>query len=284
MAHSQRRNRRSFGFVTNVAVALITFVSAFSGQAALADTGQYQFWSTGQSLSSSSVYVIVKGPSNPSGSAGQTLVNYEQSFILNATEASYARSQGWLAHTCSGAEIHPLNGSGTLLDAANAGAVDWRSSSVAAETNAKNRQGTFLDTLRPIFPTSFYDGVPCDIEQDHSVGEAAWRVGSIDLVTEVRSKTGGKMIIANGSGMQSGKSYSANQAAVDDFLALARPEGVQIEQFGRKRNLTLDADFMRSLGARGIIAFAKCDGTKANCRTAFNNGLNGSAYMTIPLV
>ncbi len=280
MLHRNRRVGRIVGLS-----AVVVYLIAWMSPSALADTGQYQFWTRGQSLSSSSVYVIVKGSQNPDGaSTTQRLINYEQSFVLNATEASYARAQGWLALTCAGAEIHPSNSAGTLIDATDPAALDWRSSAIAAETTATGRYGTYLDTLRPIFPDSFYDGVPCEVELDHAAGETAWRGGSIDLVNAVRSKTNGEMVIANGSGMQSGKSYAANQTAVDEFLSLARPEGVQIEQFARNASaVPLDASFMRTLGSRGIITFAKCAGKAKNCRTAFNDGLNGSAYMTIPL-
>src|SRR5919205_1732727 len=132
----QHRSRRA-GRIIGLAAAVVT-LTAWMSSTALADTGQYQFWTSGQSLSSSSVYVIVKGSRNPDApSTGQRLINYEQSFVLNTTEASYARAQGWLALTCTGAEIHPEGAAGTLMDATDQAALDWRTFSIAGGTTAQ---------------------------------------------------------------------------------------------------------------------------------------------------
>jgi hypothetical protein len=263
--------------------------SATAGSTATGSTatGLYQFWSKGETVTSGAAYVIAKGGDVPSTTA--KVINYEQSFALNSNEAAVARSKGWLAHTCTGAEIHPGSiKSMTLLDGTIPAAVDWRSSGIAAETNSKPVVGTYLDTMRAIFNPSFYDGAPC------TYTEAAWRTGSVDLVNQVRSKTGGKMVIANGAGMASGSAYLKSQSAIDDFLARAHPEAVHMEHFAKtSKNADKDAAFMKTLAAKGIIAFAKCDGVTTLCQSTFDKGVTtsttgttsgpgGEAYSSVP--
>jgi hypothetical protein len=244
-------------------------------------TGMYQFWTKGDTVPSGADYLIIKGGDLPSGSAKR--INYEQAFALNSNEASVARSKGWLSRTCNGAEIHPGNIAGmTLMNGTIPAAVDWRSSTIATQTNSNSEAGTYLDTLRPIFNPSFYDGAPC------SYTDAAWRTGSIDLVNQVRTKTGGMMVIANGAGMGSGSAYLKYQTAMDDFLARAKPEAVQIEHFARSsKNLAKDAAFLKTLAGKGIITFAKCQGTTTNCNSTFDQGVASAgstgveAYSTV---
>jgi hypothetical protein len=216
-------------------------------------------------------YLIVKGGGTPSGNA--QLINYEQAFALNSSEASFARSKGYLARTCTGGEIHPDNiPDVTLMDASIPAAVDWRSSTIAAQTNGSSYAGTYLDTLRPVFNPSFYDGTPCKYT------DQAWRTGSVDEVNQVRAKTGGKMVIANGAGMGSGSAYLKYQSEMDDFLARAKPEGVQIEHFAKSsKNVDKDAAFMKTLASKGASTFAKCQGTTTLCRSTFDKGVTSSA-------
>jgi hypothetical protein len=233
--------------------------------------GLYQFWSKGDSVNSNAVYIIIKGNDMPSTHA--KLINYEQAFALNSNEASVARSKGWLAHTCTGKEIHPGNIPGvTLLNGELLAAVDWRSSMIAAETNDLPEAGTYLDTLRPYLNPSFYDGAPCDYT------DAGWRTGSVELVNQVRSKTGGRMIIANGAGMGTGRSYFKAQFAVDDFLSRAKPEAVQIEHFARSsKGAPDDGNFMKVLEGKGIVPFAKCQGTTSVCQSTFSSAVQDAA-------
>lgn len=248
-------------------------------------TGLYQFWSKNDRVNPNADFIIIKGEGLPSPTHAN-LINYEQAFALNSSQASAARSKGYLALTCDGQEIHPGNIPGvTLLNAELPAAVDWRSSAIAEETNAHPEAGTYLDTLRPVFNASFYDGTPCNYT------DSGWRSGSVELVDQVRAKTGGKMVLANGVGMGSGRAYFKYQDAVDDFFERAKPEAVQIEHFARSSGgARFDADFIKALAGKGIIPFAKCDGSTSACQTAFMTGVDEAAatgtatkaYATVP--
>jgi hypothetical protein len=201
------------------------------------------------------------------------IVNYEQAFALNSTEASYARDHGYLAETCSGAEIHPANiQQMTLLDATNRAAVAWRAQTISSETEERGMDGTYLDTLRSIFPTSFYDGTPCGLRDEE------WLAGSISLLDEVKAQTG-KFVIANGSGLQSGRNYFKYQAAADQLIAHA--DAVQIEHFARSSDVARDVAFFESLRSKGKTVFAKCDGSTETCTSAFLQAAGSDDYLAL---
>jgi hypothetical protein len=241
--------------------------SALTGTrlAATSTSGLNRYWIGGGLVPSgipNLAYVVQKGAKVvvPSGSQA---INYEQSFALNDTEAAYARARGWLAKTCSGKEIHPSNiTSVTLLDVTNPAARDWRAATIAAETNGKGYDGTYLDTLRAYHPAGFYDGTPCGITN------ATWVAASVDLVTLVKAKTGGRMVIANGAGMGSGRKYFATNRAADPIIAAA--DAVQIEHFARGGYSSEDVAFLDVLTGGGKLAFAKCDSTAATCTSLFD--------------
>ncbi len=206
---------------------------------------------------------LSKGSQDPgAGYRGKT-INYEQAFALNDSEASYARSRGWLAKTCSGQEISPANIPGvTLLDARIPPALEWRAGMIAAETLQKNRHGTYLDTLRAFWPDSFYDGIPCNNSDE------AWNTASVEMVKFVRTKTGGRFVIANGAGLGSGKAYFGNQVAADKIINAA--QGIQIEQWMRNtKNADLDKRFMQTMIGKGKMVLAKCKNTLQVCRSKF---------------
>ena len=192
---------------------------------------------------------------------GALLINYEQAFALNDEEAADARRKGFLSHTCAGQEIHPQNiPSVTLLDGTDPVAVRWRARTIADESVVNRADGTYLDTLRPYFNTGFYDGAPCHLSQ------RGWLKGSISLVDKVTRKTGGKPVIVNGSGLQSGKGYFTHQAAADELIA--HSWGVQIEQFLRnEKNARLDVRYMNHLVSMGKRVFAKCKNADGVCRS-----------------
>jgi hypothetical protein len=206
---------------------------------------------------------LSKGSQDPgAGYTGRT-INYEQAFALNDKEASYARSRGWLAKTCSGQEISPGNIPGVkLLDARIPAALDWRAGMIAAETLQKKRDGSYLDTLRSYWPDSFYNGTPCNNSDE------AWNKASVNLVQAVRAKTGGRFVIANGAGLGSGKAYFGNQAAADKIINVA--QGIQIEQWMRNtKNADLDKRLMQAMISKGKMVFAKCKSAMTTCQSHF---------------
>ena len=197
---------------------------------------------------------------------GLRFINYEQAFALNASEANYARDRGWLATTCEGEEIHPENiPHVTLLDATIRKSLVWRTNLIAAET----RQGydlTYLDTLRSFFPVDFYDEIPCD------VSDSEWLTASLETVDLVRSKTG-KPVIANGSGLGSGRSYLEHKEEADQLVTSA--DAVQIEHFLRNPNAEgEDIAFVEAINAAGKDAYAKCAGSIEACRSALTEAGN----------
>jgi hypothetical protein len=211
--------------------------------------------------------VVVKGVARTSTLAEMRaanpaiqLINYDQSFALNGTEAAYARSQGWLATTCGGSEIHPQDiPSATLLDATDAQALEWRSSVIADETIALSYDGVYLDTLGSHYNESFYDGTPCGIS------DAQWRDASIGFVNLVKSKTG-EFVIMNGAGFQSGKDYY-NHKSDADMLMASNGDAVHIEHFNRGANQSIsqwrpegewekDTRFLQAIGSANKEAFA----------------------------
>ena len=205
---------------------------------------------------------ISKGGAVPGSGYTGKIINYEQAFALNSNQASYARSRGWLARTCGGQEISPLNIPGVkLLDARIAAARDWRAGEIAAETTSKRAHGTYLDTLRTFWPDDFYDGTPCNNS------DAAWNSASVELVKAVKAKTGG-FVIANGAGLGSGNKYFQTQAESDKIINVA--DGVQIEQWmGNTKNTDEDRRFMQQMIGKGKMVFAKCKSAMTTCQSNF---------------
>ncbi len=206
---------------------------------------------------------LSKGGAVPGSGYSGKVINYEQAFALNSTEASYARSRGWLARTCGGQEISPQNIPGVkLLDARIVAARDWRAGMIAAETTSKRSNGTYLDTLRAFWPDSFYNGTPCNNS------DAAWNTASVEMVKAVKAKTGGRFVIANGAGLGSGNKYFQTQAVTDKIINVS--EGVQIEQWMRSaKSADADRRFMQQMIGKGKMVLAKCKSTMTTCRKYF---------------
>jgi hypothetical protein len=246
------------------ATSAATTASSSTPLTPLSTSGLNRYWIGGGQAPSgipSLAFVVQKGAKVvPSGVRA---INYEQSFALNDTEAAYARSRGWLAKTCGGSEIHPANIRGvTLLDVTNAAALEWRAATIAGETNGKGYDGTYLDTLRAYHPDGFYDGTPCGIT------DAKWLTASVNLVTLVKARTGGKLVIANGAGMGSGRKYFATNRAADPIIAAA--DAVQIEHFARRADSSADVAFIDAVTGQGKLAFAKCDNQPDACTSLFS--------------
>ncbi len=254
-----RRLKSSRAVVTGLlglTMGLLSFPSVQAAEIQTYDIDQFK-------ATTGSDAFLSKGSQEPgAGYRGRT-INYEQSFALNSTEASYARSRGWLAKTCSGQEISPANIPGVkLVDARISAALDWRAGMIAAETLQKNRHGTYLDTLRSYWPDSFYNGSPCNNSDE------AWNTASVNLVQAVRAKTGGRFVIANGAGLGSGKAYFGNQAAADKIINAA--QGIQIEQWMRNtKNADLDKRLMQTMIGKGKMVFAKCKSAMTTCQSHF---------------
>jgi hypothetical protein len=200
----------------------------------------------------------------------QKVINYEQTFALNSAEASFARSNGWLARTCTGAEIHPKAiPKVALLDARNPAAREWRAAAIAAETNGKAADGTYLDTLRAHFPESYYDGVPCDGLTDAERDEA-WRAASVEMILLVKAKTLGRSyVVANGAGLATGANYEQYEAAAQTLVVAS--DAVQMEHYLRSlKRKDQDNGVIAKWNALGADAWAKCDtADDATCKRAF---------------
>lgn len=200
----------------------------------------------------------------------QRVINYEQTFALNSAEASFARSNGWLAQTCTGAEIHPRTiPQVALLDARNPAAREWRATAIAAETNGRAADGTYLDTLRAHFPEDYYDGIPCDGLAEAERDEA-WRAASVEMILLVKAKTVERSyVVANGAGLASGANYEAYEAAAQTLVLAA--DAVQMEHYLRSlKRKAQDNGVIAKWNALGAEAWAKCDtADDATCKRAF---------------
>jgi hypothetical protein len=210
-------------------------------------------------------YVVDKGASDVDRihAAGARAINHEPGFALNSEEAAYARSRGWLALTCDGREIHPVNISKVvLMDATIPAAVQWRTDIFAEQTVSGGFDASLIDTLRAIFPQDHYDGVPCNLN------ESAWVDASVATVDQLQAKTG-LPVFANGRGLGNAKWYYSAKGNADRIINAA--DGIQIEQFARN-DPAADAAYLKLLGSRGKYAFAKCHGTVTDCQAAFAAG------------
>jgi hypothetical protein len=200
----------------------------------------------------------------------QKVINYEQTFALNSAEASFARSNGWLALTCTGAEIHPKTiPKVVLLDARNPAAREWRAAAIAAETNGKAADGTYLDTLRAHFPDDYYDGIPCD-GLTESERDEAWRAASVEMILLVKAKTVDRSyVVANGAGLATGANYETYEAAAQTLVLAA--DAVQMEHYLRSpTRKAQDNAAIAKWNALGAEAWAKCDTVDdAACKRAF---------------
>jgi hypothetical protein len=200
----------------------------------------------------------------------QKVINYEQTFALNSAEASFARSNGWLALTCTGAEIHPKTiPKVVLLDARNPAAREWRAAAIAAETNATAADGTYLDTLRAHFPENYYDGIPCDGLTEAERDEA-WRAASVEMILLVKVKTVERSyVVANGAGLATGANYETYEAAAQTLVLAA--DAVQMEHYLRSlKRKAQDNGVIAKWNALGADAWAKCDtADDARCKNAF---------------
>jgi hypothetical protein len=212
----------------------------------------------------------------------QKVINYEQSFALNTAEASFARSNGWLALTCTGQEIHPKRIPGVvLMNALDPGARAWRATAIAGETNAKGADGTYLDTLRAFFPESFYDGVPCDgltsAERDE-----AWRAASVEMILLVKASTPDRSyVVANGAGLGTGAAYLANEAAAQTIVEAA--DAAQMEHYLRSsRRKVQDNGVIARWNALNADAWALCStASDATCKSAFADVESARNYLDV---
>jgi hypothetical protein len=233
-----------------------------------AGAATYQSYELG-AVSAASSYdaFVTKGSASASEVAaarshGTFVVNYEEAFALNDREAAYARSRGWLARTCSGAEIHPANiASKTLLDVTKPEAIKWRAERISSETNALGYQASFIDTLRAYTPNGFYDGSPCNWT------DGDWLSASVRLVDTVQALTG-KPVIENGAGLGSGSKFFANRPATETLLKAG--DGAQIEHFCRKADkCSVDQKFLSYIVSLGKYALAKCQGDPSLCQQSY---------------
>jgi len=200
----------------------------------------------------------------------QKVINYEQTFALNSAEASFARSNGWLALTCTGAEIHPRSiPKVVLMDGRNPAAREWRAAAIAAETNGKTADGTFLDTLRAHFPENYYDGVPCD-GLSSAERDEAWRAASVEMILLVKANTPGRSyVVANGAGLGTGTSYVTWEAAAQTLVLAA--DAAQMEHYLRSlKRKAQDNGVIAKWNALGADGWAKCaTANDATCKSAF---------------
>jgi len=221
-------------------------------------------------------YVVDKGASDVARihASGARAVNHEPGFALNSDEAVYARSRGWLAKTCSGAEIHPVNISQVvLMDASIPAAVAWRTDIFAKQTNEGKFDASLIDTLRAAFPADHYDGVPCNLNT------LAWVDASVATVDQLQAKTN-KPVFANGRGLGNAKWYNSVKANADRIINAA--DGIQIEQFARNDPVA-DTKYLKMLGDLGKYAFAKCHSTASVCQQAFDAGKTpGRSFLHLP--
>jgi hypothetical protein len=212
----------------------------------------------------------------------QKVLNYEQTFALNSSEASFARSNGWPALTCTGREIHPKNIPGVvLMDALDPGARAWRATTIAGETNAKGADGTYLDTLRAFFPESFYDGVPCDGLTSEARDEA-WRAASVEMILLVKASTPDRSyLVANGAGLGTGSAYLTHEAAAQTLVVAA--DAVQMEHYLRSsRRKVEDNAVITKWNALDADAWALCDtADDATCKSAFAEVESARNYLDV---
>lgn len=265
------------------AISLAATLTPMSSSGAATSFQPYDFLtspSSGQGGNLKSA--IIRGGASASvisslkGSLSGPVVNYEQAAALNDTEASYARSHGWLAQTCGGGEIHPGNiPSVTLLDIRDADATAWRVGMVANETNSGGYEATYLDTLGAFYPDSFYSDRPCDLT------DTQWRDASIAEVNLMQAATG-KPVIENGFGLGSGNKYFASLS--DSQMLLEAGDGVQIEHFARSsKGAAQDQKFLRAILDADKSAYAKCYGTAKACTNAFTQTVKAGedAYLRL---
>jgi hypothetical protein len=196
--------------------------------------------------------------------SGIVLLAYEKAAGLNNAEVDALTRDhpDWIAHDRNGDVIHPQSVADTTLgDLTNADFRVWQASKMADEVRL-GADGAFIDTLGAYFPDNFYSNRP--YVGGVAITDAAWRDGSVDLITKVKLATG-RMVIANGFGLGTGAAYASAAADADRLIGAA--DGVQIESFTRSGNAAADqyitADkwdqdlaFLELLGARGKIALA----------------------------
>jgi hypothetical protein len=223
-------------------------------------------------------YVIDKGPSDVGTihSLGAQAINYEQSFMLNSEEAAYARARGWLAQTCSGAEIRSTSAPVTMMDPTIPEAREWRTTLVADETNSGGYDGSYLDNIRAVYVRHHFTGDPDDrsLPGCQLISNDQWAAASADVVNLMEAKTG-KMAIINGNPFGSGNAYFEHQALADVVMNQLDPalgSGVHIERWGTK-NSANDPRFMDVITGRGLQGFAKCDASASTCTNLFNRAL-----------
>jgi hypothetical protein len=200
---------------------------------------------------------------------GIVLLAYEKAAGLSAGDLRTLGQQhaDWIARDSQGAAIHPRGiPDTTLADLTNPAFRGWQARQMATEVQT-GVDGAFIDTLGAYFPSDFYTARP--IVAGAPVTDAAWRDGSVNLISRVKALTG-KPVIANGFGLGSGQAYYRVKADADRLITAA--DGVQIEGFTRwggaraddyrkRAQWDLDLSVLESLGARGktVLAYTKVD-------------------------
>src|SRR5262249_19197298 len=130
---------------------------------------------------------------------GIEIIAYEQSGALSSDEVAAVEPShpDWIAHDEAGNRIHPASFPDfTLGDITIPAFRGWKARRMAAEV-ALGADGTFIDTLGAYFPDGFYSGRPW--VHGGAVTDVAWRHASVDLIAQVKARTG-KLVIANGFG------------------------------------------------------------------------------------
>ena len=195
---------------------------------------------------------------------GIVLLAYDKAAGLSDSEVAVIEDTNpeWIALDEDGDEIHPQSiPDVTLGDLTNPAFREWVTNKFVAEV-ASGTDGVFIDTLGAYFPEEFYTARP--VVNGDPVTDAAWRDGSIDLITRIKAATG-STVVANGFGLQNGKNYTDHQADADQLIAAA--DGVQIEAFTRNSGasasqyatatrLNQDIGFLDSLRARNKLTLA----------------------------
>lgn len=216
--------------------------------------------------------VTVRGDnSSVAGGLGTFLANRGNTKVLlyrrgtavgDDDAATFSRAHpDWLTHDRAG-RVVTSNAGGSVIDITKPEVRAWLVGGLEHDVKAGSYDGVYLDVLGSFFSERFYSGRP--VLNGAPLDDNAWRDASVALIREVKAATG-KLVIANGFGLQSGKNYSDHRADSDQLIAAA--DGVQIEQFVRNGNMATnqyasparwrdDVQFLEDVGRMNKIVLA----------------------------
>ena len=198
--------------------------------------------STRQDLLSNFSLVTIRGDNGSTdGGLGTFLANrgntkailYRRGTAVGDDDAAaFTRDHpDWLARDRSGAVV-TSNAGGSVIDITKPEVRAWLVSGVQRDVKAGAYDGVYLDVLGSFFSERFYSARP--VINGAPLQDTAWRDASVALIREVKAATG-KLVIANGFGIQGGNNYAQHKADSDQLIAAA--DGIQIEQFVRNGNM-----------------------------------------------